>query len=398
MNNLNIGNEEKLILYCSIYGDIDLAESIQENVDMDKVSGKRFLDVLRGNAYKDRNLIAYNLHKYQLYDTMSDEVKEYLDTKQKEAQSFYEEKIREIRYIEEKLSEIRQKFLVLKGFGISETVYKDLPYIRDFNDIDILVDENDADAVYDYLLSNMGYQCDKSPGERLVYKKFFQHYAPIHRNGITVEMHHRLTQKDDPYDIDTKRMLQDAQSLQVRDVCLLIPDQTDMLISLCYHLFQHEYRESRYMLRPYTDIFNYLCLHRDKFDWILFQQRVREEHLDFPIAYSLFYVNDLYEQLLRMDIVPGEVLTNIMPHDFNEKKEAIVSRHLFNNDAPIGYWEEPHMERIFMETKTLRQELCRKFFFYYSDKGWQEECRKLGIPFEENFKFSPRIWEKYGRI
>ena len=52
MNNLNIGNEEKLILYCSIYGDIDLAESIQENVDMDKVSGKRFLDVLRGNAYQ----------------------------------------------------------------------------------------------------------------------------------------------------------------------------------------------------------------------------------------------------------------------------------------------------------------------------------------------------------
>ncbi len=51
-----------------------------------------------------------------------------------------------------------------------------------------------------------------------------------------------------------------------------------------------------------------------------------------------------------------------------------------------------------MGTKELRQELCRKYFFYTSEKHWKEECNKLNIPFEENFEFSPRIWEKYGRI
>ena len=329
---------------------------------------------------------------------MPNGVKEFLYAEEGCAKEEFYKKAEEIKYITSKMSKAQYPFLILKGLGMAETVYKENPYIRDFNDIDILVKEEEADEIYAYFLEDIGYACEASIGEQLVYKKFFQHYAPICRDGVYVEMHHRLTQEDDPYRINTKRIMNSADIIYLGDTSIYIPNKTDMLINLCYHLFQHEYRESRFMLKPYSDIYNFLYCYQDTFEWDTFVKYVKNDNIEFPITYSLYFVNMLYREIFCKDIVPIEILELLMPADFDARKDSIISRHLFNGDAAIGTWAKPHMERLFMEAKDLRRELCRKYFFYVSERHWKEECDKLNIPFEENFEFSPRAWEKYGRI
>ncbi len=392
-----IGNEERLLLLETIYKD-NIAEKHLDEIEYRKLSEKKLLTSLKTDNYKIRSLLIYNLKKHGLFNKMPYMVKEFLNEEEKRAKEKFDQKISEIKYIQKKLSDIRRSFLILKGAGMAYTVYKEKPYIRDFNDIDILVEETEADNIYKYFLESMGYVCKKGLSEQLIYKNFFQHYAPICREGVYVEMHHHLTQKQDPYYIDTKRIMNNADILYIDNMPVYIPNKEDMLISLCYHLFQHEYREARFMLKPYPDIYNLLYSYKDNFEWNKLIENVKKDKIEFPVIYSLYCVNHIYKELLDVDIVPENVLDVLMPKDFYERKDAIVSRHLFNNDEIIGVWSKTHKERLFMGTKELRQELCRKYFFYTSEKYWKEECNKLNIPFEENFEFSPRIWEKYGRI
>lgn len=393
-----LGNEEKLILYCTLYGDIKLDEYIKKEIDIEHISEQKLMGMLNGDTFKLRSLFFYNLHKYELYAKMPRKIQRFADEEEEKAKRDFDKYVEEIIYVNRKLLERNIRFIILKGIGIAETVYHNVPFLRNFDDIDILVNESDADEIYGYLLNDMGYLCKKSVGERLVYKTFFQHYAPVSRNGIHLEMHHRLTQRGDGYNIDTRKIMQNAKKICLLGTSVMIPNETDMLMHLCYHLFQHEYREARYMIKPYADIFNFLLYYQYSFDWNQFQTTTLENGLQFPVAYSLYYINRLYGQLFGKEMIPKEVLANIIPEDFMEKRNLIVSRHLFNGDEPIGYWGESHMERLFMETKKLRQELCRKYFFFSSEKCWKEECSALGVPFEEGFEFSPRIWEKYGRI
>lgn len=398
MESYELPNEETLLVLSTVYNYKSIGKRIKDMIDFDKISGDRLLYMLNTNYYKVRSLFYYNLKKYEVYNKLPDEVKTFLDKECKLAKEKFFIKQKEVQYIVKQLLNNEVKIVVLKGIGLAETVYNEKPWIRDFNDIDILAEEEKADGIYNYLIKNLKYICNASQGEQRVYKEFFQHYAPVFNDGICVELHHRLTQKNDLYRINTNRIIKKACKLDIDGQTIYIPDKEDMLISLCYHLYQHEYRETRYQLKCYSDIFNFLIHYQNKFKWSVFLEQVRVDKLEFPIMYSLYHVNNLYNNILDTRIVPNQVLENLRQDDFNSKKDAIVSRHLFNNDEPIGYWNCSHIERLFTDTKILRGELCKKYFFYTCQKEWEQECEKMNIQYEDNFEFTPKAWEKRGRI
>ncbi|MBP3544071.1 MAG: nucleotidyltransferase family protein, partial [Lachnospiraceae bacterium] len=209
---------------------------------------------------------------------------------------------------------------------------------------------------------------------------------------------HRLTQKNDKYSIDTNEIIENAVFIKKENACIPITNREDTLLNLCYHMFQHEYRETRYQLKCHSDIFNFLYYYRKELNWVCFWDNVRKNNLEFPVSYALYHVNLLYENVLGMNIVPVEILEKIVTDNFKEKKDWVISRHLLNNDEPIGIWEQSYLERLFMDTKTVRTELCKIHFFYSCRKEWEKECEKMKISFEEGFKFTPEAWKALGRI
>ncbi len=388
--------DEKLLLLSSIFDDEDIGEELKK-IQYDKLVGSYLLKKLKGDNYKIRSLFIYNMEKYGLYNNLPLEIQDFMNTGKINLSDLSRKK-KEIQLISEQLAEAEYSVVLLKGIGMAETVYRSRPDVRDFNDIDILVRREEADEVYAFLQNKMQYQCSAGSAEQKIYKVHFQHYAPIQRDGIYVEMHHRLTQKDDPYTINEDRIINNAVTILLDGIPVKIPDRVDMLISLTYHMFQHEYREARFMLKPYSDIYNFVYHYKNAFDWNLFIERVKEDNIQFPVTYSLYFVDELFSQILGRHIIPENIFQNLMPKDFHEQKDLIVSRHLHNQDTAIGMWPFTHTERVFMELKALRRELCKQFFFFYSEEKWRKECKELGIEFCDSFEFSPRIWDKYGRV
>lgn len=389
--------EQRLFTICTMYED-NRTQRLLNEIQFENIQENHLLTMLRGDYRKIRGLVRYNIVKHGLLEKFPENVQQCLMEDADDGERKFFQRKRVFLKLAKSMEEKGYSFVLLKGFGIAETIYRNKPEIRNLSDIDILVHPEAADDIYQYLKDEHGFQTNGTRSEEKIYKEFFQHYAPLERENVCVEMHHRLTQKMDPYSINARRIMEDAFSIMIDDVYVKIPCPTDMLIAMSYHLYQHEYREARYMLKPYSDLFNFLNQYKANLDWHKFISDVKSDGIEFPMFYALFSVNELYEKILEVNVVPCEILQKLFRPSYLERKEEIVSRHLLNQDVSIGRWKSTHMDRLYMDIKDLRKELCKQFFFYFCDEKWKKECETLRLDFDEGFEFLPRAWEKYRRI
>jgi len=389
-----LSDKQRLILGCSTYGLIPpSSKDIFEDIEISNL----YLDYVTDFLYKNKmtNLFVFNCESMGLFDILPDNFRQFVISSKEEMITNYIRINKEIVRVTEKCINMGFDIAFLKGISISELVYKDNPWARYFGDIDLLVNERQADSLFNLLVDELGYKCDVCEQEKYIYKTMFQHYAPINKDGIWVEIHQRITQKDDGYSIDTKKLLDEKVTMDIDGVKIPVLSVENILLNQCYHMFQHEYRETRYMLKLPADIFNFLI--NQKIDWARFIGIVKDMGLEFPVCYSLYNTNWLYYKYFGVNAVPDGIIESLKPEDFELRKDYIVSRHLFTN-GPIGVWEEEYDERIFTDLKVTRNKLCKYAFIHFTEEAWKNECKRYGIDYKDVYTFTPKIWVDLGRL
>ncbi len=207
------------------------------------------------------------------------------------------------------LAESGVDYMVLKGPALAYAVYPD-PFLRSFNDLDLMVRERDWAAMH-RLLVKMGFSADRDlpqPPPKLVPQARIEHMKYWHkRMGMLVEVHY-----DDFLHVGlasrgVEAFWRRAVQVDVAGVSVKTLSLEDQLIYLCAHLHYHNYTR----LNWFSDIAFIVRDHAEELDWERLLETVRIEEAQVGVYYSLHFL----EQLLGVG-VPEGVLAALRPDPF----------------------------------------------------------------------------------
>lgn len=231
---LDFSREQKIIL-------LSLAEKI---TDWD-----HFIELV--NLHGVDSLVYHNLEKLQILNILPNRFSAYLKN------SFLLNLCRNIqltRFLEESLgilNNLNIKTVLLKGIALEHTVYGNQG-LRQMNDIDVLVPQNEIMLAYNALLSE-GFvpQPVKSHLHKPILPFVGKHLPTLIKNGIAIELHHELFGFSERN--LTKSLIDSSHEILISGKKAFIPDNQIFFLYLIKHLQKHE--ENNYsQLRLYTDL------------------------------------------------------------------------------------------------------------------------------------------------
>jgi hypothetical protein len=150
------------------------------------------------------------------------------------------------------LEEIGIKMILLKGLALEYTVYG-AKGLRQMNDADVLIQPHQAIDAW-YLLQEEGFICRplKSPLYRRIIMCIGNHLPELHRNGISVDIHHRLFQKEGT--ALTQKGIDEAHSIDISGrTCYILPPRIAFL-GMIKHIQKHAVK-GEFQVRLYLDLF-----------------------------------------------------------------------------------------------------------------------------------------------
>ncbi len=200
-------------------------------------------------------------------------------------------------------------YMVVKGPALAHTVYPD-PDLRAFNDLDLVVREQDWPAMHRFLLE-IGFRPEEDlpqPPPKLTSQAVLYELKYWHRKtDLLVEVHFDDLLNTGLAARDVEGFWQRAIFIQVEGVPIKTLSLEDQLIHLCMHAHYHGYTR----LNWFSDIAFIVRDHAEEIDWPRLLETVRFEEAQVGVYYSLRFL----EQLLGIR-VPAEVLAALRPDPF----------------------------------------------------------------------------------
>ena len=156
------------------------------------------------------------------------------------------------------LSEILQEnsipFITLKGICMAEWLYTDIG-LRQMSDIDILIQEKDGLRCLDALHAAGYVSQQEFTVDEFVDSKSQNHYNPLFRNDVMVEIHIRLQNTREIYQQNLQEVWRDAVPVTLNGMETLRLELSDMLIHACLHLDKH-FVTTHVQFTSFNDIVN----------------------------------------------------------------------------------------------------------------------------------------------
>jgi hypothetical protein len=164
--------------------------------------------------------------------------------------------------------------IALKGIYLSEWLYEDIG-LRQMSDIDILVKKEDGEKCL-AVLAELGYRPESDEAESELEKKLdLIHYSPMVMNGVAVEVHIKLHQRIEKYDLNVERLWENAIPVTINGNEVFTLAANDLLIYICIHLHRH-FHQGHVQFTSFSDITNLLEKYAGTFDWDGFIATCRE--------------------------------------------------------------------------------------------------------------------------
>ncbi|PSO53305.1 MAG: hypothetical protein BRC57_09825 [Cyanobacteria bacterium QS_8_48_54] len=258
-----------------------------------------------------------------------------------------------------------------KGPILAASAYDNLA-LRQFCDLDILIDEPDTSKATDLLLSQ-GYEppsqlaeAQKRPYlqcERFMESGPYQGSYNLVRKDrkVAVELHWSLTKKDFPFPIDFKHLWQNTQPVSLAGTSVLQFSPEDLLLFLCMHGSKHCWSELKWLCDVAEVIHTY-----PEIDWEQLSQRAKILGSDRMLWLGLFLARELLGVTLP---------------------EAVLSR--MQADAEAKSLAGQVRERIFERPPT---EMEKHLFLLRARESPQDKLRYLlGLTFTPTAK----EWETF---
>lgn len=210
--------------------------------------------------------------------------------------------------------------IVLKGVHLAEIVYPNIA-LRPIGDIDLLVDESDLIPCSEILIDS-GYL----PSRRFVLQKEVGrhlHIPPFAKpGGAAVELHWNVVPPDSPINIDLGELWARALPVKIAGAPALSLSPEDLLLELCLHFYQHEFRLG---LRHLYDIVETTVFYGEDMDWVQIVAHASQWNAGKPTYLALH----LARELLNAPI-PPEILEALQPSDFTPEIDALARERVLS--------------------------------------------------------------------
>ncbi len=236
-------------------------------------------------------------------------------------------------------SEKNIEVIALKGMYLSELIYQNIG-LRPMSDIDLLVKKTDAETCRDILLKLGHTDQEVTPSELI--KETEKHFAPLVKDNISVEIHHKLHNEQYGYTINTDDFWKNANPVFLHGVSSLALSPNDLLIHLCIHLDSHN-AISNIQLRHISDIVNILEFFKDKLDWQKFENSCVQNNCSQNVFGNLLLIKKYYNAQIPENIIQRN------KHYSNALTEEIFINTLGNNEEEIE-----RKKRDFMAERNLQ--------------------------------------------
>ena len=282
-------------------------------------------------------------------------------------------------------------YVNFKGPVLNHYVYEKIGCYRLMGDCDILVHEKDALSLYKFVKSKIKdvYLTDN---EDLVkyYIHYLQHLPGISYRTFHYEIHHRLNQLNEPYPIKHKYMFIDT----VKEGNFVFPCFGMFFISMCQHVFRHEYFEATFKWRNICDIINIILV--CSIDWENISKLVDKVTSKFVMFYVLTRAQTVYKFVAGIPLLSTDVI-NLFSSDYDKELDDIVFKTYHpesNGFYYIGKWSQGYLERLFKGAVNdiNRNDLVSIDFNYQFVRRVQydnmiRQCKEIGVDFD-SFKDS----------
>jgi hypothetical protein len=345
-------------------------------VEMEDSKGDELMSILEGGiewpeviyqmvTHRTLNMFRYNLKKFNLFNTLEQELKRLMDTQWAvfgERNNCYLQKLGEILKEFEKHNVIVP---VLKGNLLASLVYPTIES-RIFNDLDMLMKLDDVDPVVK-ALENLGYiqgNYDEKKDEiiEVSRKEKVLHQMATHEihqflklsgnkfaKVVEVDVNHDILWKGNcPYRVPTKDLIGRAIPVEINNVKGYMLEYIDNIIQLSCHL----YKEACLMIwisslkdlkiYKFADLYMYIRKFSDRIDWELLVERVKGYGLEKIVYYNFYYI-----ELMFGEIVPQFVKDGFKPDDLSYLDEFAIE-----NKEP-SKWEFDFFSRLFDVSRIL---------------------------------------------
>ncbi len=201
-------------------------------------------------------------------------------------------------------SDIGIPVIALKGSYLSDWLYQDLG-LRQFSDLDLLVPEHDGLRAVEEL-RKMGYNGEiNNPlhlSEMTQNHLGIVHYMPMHKNGVSVEIHIRITGKNETYNVDLEGMRKRAMLLNLHGVEAYGFYPNDLLMHLCLHLDKH-FVTGHVQFTCFYDLTNMLNHKTEELNWERFESECISGKAISSIFKYLLLVNKYMNAFLPEEII-----------------------------------------------------------------------------------------------
>jgi hypothetical protein len=249
-----------------------------------------------------------------------------------------------------------------KGPVLAASVYGDLS-LRQFGDLDVLVDKEDVDRAGSLLISqgyrSLGDDGDSSRGdsdpEEVAYlgPKF---YVFVHENrGIRVDLQWRVTETYFSFSLDRKRLQDQLAPVSIAGRSVFTFAPMNLLLILCAHGCKHRWEKMKWI----CDVAELVRAKGKEIDWRKIQQEASREGVSRMLSLGLFLAHELLGANL-----PGEILQKAQS-DFRGKAifRKIRGRLFSRSDKSPGGFERV---LFYLRTKDRWRDRAQFCFSYLS--------------------------------
>ena len=225
----------------------------------------------------------------------------------------------------------------LKGVHLAEWLYSDIG-LRQFSDIDLLINKEEGKR-YLQILRDMGFvQTGDEVSHMIAEQSGLIHYPAMVLKEVSVEIHIDLHHRQEPYDLDIKKIIQCAEALTINHARVHVLELYDLLIYLCIHLDKH-FKGGHVQFTSFCDITNLIDVKHPDMDWQKLEIRCRMYNCE-EAVYKYIYLAHKYFHARLPEAVAREYSTYLSAQD-----EELFMQYLNGYKAPF-YGASTHLENI----------------------------------------------------
>ena len=161
--------------------------------------------------------------------------------------------------------------VALKGIFLADKIYENIG-LRQLSDIDILVHAENAETAANILKEN-GFESDIRKTKSKLYLDMMdtKHLEMLFKNGVGVEIHKRVINTDNAFDIPLKDFWGHTLTTTIVENKVLAFDAHFQLLHICMHLDEHFVAASMHFI-GYVDILWIIEKYKIEIDWKFFDE------------------------------------------------------------------------------------------------------------------------------